>query len=116
MKSEVAVAVVLAGAVFISADASADANLDLAKARQCLSCHAVDKTTLAPSFQSIALKYKGQNATPGQVTMLTETIKKGTPEAGGYHWGTMTMPSPGARPVISDAEATQLTQWILSLK
>ena len=64
MKSEVAVAVVLAGAVFISANASADANLDLAKAKQCLSCHAVDKTTLAPSFQSMALKYKGQLGCP----------------------------------------------------
>ncbi|UXJ50235.1 c-type cytochrome [Pseudomonas citronellolis] len=86
---------------------------ELAKSKECLSCHSVERDTLAPSFTKIAAKYRNQS---GAENHLIETVMKGTPTVGGYHWGTMKMPSPGARTVVSREEAQQLVGWILSLK
>lgn len=103
----------LATMAFVSGAAFADAGMDLAKAKECMSCHSVDKTALAPSFQSIAKKYKGKKDAE---VALVKQIKSGSPDSGGYHWGTMKMPSPGARVAVSDAEAHQLLDWVLSQK
>jgi len=108
--------VAIASMLLLSGVALADEGLELAQAKQCLSCHAVDGPALAPSLKSIATKYKGENATRAQIIALEQTIKKGPPDAGGYHWEPMTMPTPGARPIISDAEAVQLARWVLSLR
>jgi cytochrome c len=106
-------AAVGSAALMLSMSAHADASFDLAKEKQCMSCHAVDKDTLAPAFKSIAGKYaKRANAEAA----LVPTVMKGSPDVGGYHWGTMKMPSPGARPAVSEAEAKQLVQWVLSQK
>lgn len=103
----------LTGMLVMSGSAWADANLELAKSKQCLSCHAVDKDSLAPSYKSVATKYR-HNA--GAEAALVSTIMKGTPDLGGYHWGTMKMPSAGPRPAVSKAEAKQLAAWILGQK
>lgn len=86
---------------------------ELAKSKECLSCHNVNRDALAPSFAKIAAKYRNQS---GAESQLIETVMKGTPNVGGYHWGTMEMPSPGARTVVSHEEAQELVHWILSLK
>ena len=103
----------LTGMLVMSGSAWADANLELAKSKQCLSCHAVDKESMAPSFKSVATKYR-HNA--GAEAALVSTIMKGTPDLGGSHWGTMTMPSAGPRPVVNKTEAKQLAGWILGQK
>ena len=103
--------VLLTGALMGATGAHADPSMDPAKDKQCFSCHAVDKDALAPSFQHIAAKYKKLSNAEAR---LVPTVMKGTPDAGGYHWGTMKMPSPGARPVVSEAEAKQLVQWVLA--
>jgi len=108
--------VAIAGTLLTTGNASADPDLELARAKQCLSCHAVDEPALAPSFKSIAAKYNGRHATRAQVIALERTIKRGPPDAGDYHWGPMTMPEPGVRALVSNAQAVQLTQWILGLK
>ena len=95
-----------------SGSAWADANLELAKSKQCMSCHAVDKDTATPSFRSIAAKHRNN---PGAEAALVSGIMKGW-EAGGYHVGITKMPSSGARPVVSKAEATQLAAWIMGQK
>lgn len=102
-----------AAGLLASASAHADANLDLAKQKQCLSCHAVNAELLAPSFKMIAHKYeKVANAQE----RLVSVVMKGSADNSGTHWGTMKMPSPGSRAPVSDAEAKQLVEWVLSQK
>ena len=48
----------LAGAgLLIAGQASADEAL--AKAKNCMSCHAMDKKVVGPSYKDVAAKYKG---------------------------------------------------------
>jgi cytochrome c len=82
--------------------APAFANADLAKAKNCLSCHAVDKKVVGPSYKEVAAKYKGQ---PDAVAKLATKIQKG----GSGVWGAVPMP-PNA---VSDAEAKTLAEWVL---
>ena len=98
-------------ALVACAPAHADANLDLATQKQCTNCHAMKGNTLVPSFSSIALKYKMNTDAE---RMLVSTVMKGSADAGlVYHWGAMKMPSLGARPVLTEAEAKQLVRWVL---
>lgn len=109
-----AITVLLAATAFMSANAFADdPGLTLAKQKECFSCHALDKGGLAPTFLDLAKKYKGKTNFDG--ALITQIIS-GTPETGGYHWGTMKMPSPGARTPVSVVEANKILDWILSLK
>ncbi|MEY5100228.1 MAG: hypothetical protein RJA36_2947 [Pseudomonadota bacterium] len=91
---------------------AADTDLELARSKQCLGCHSIDKDTLAPALRNISAKFrtlKGAEAT------LLATIMNGSAAAGGPHWGVMKMPAPGVRPAVSEDEARQLAQWILGL-
>ena len=82
------------------------ANPDLAKAKNCMACHAVDKKVVGPSYKEVAAKYAGQ---ADMVAKLAEKIQKG----GGGAWGQVPMP---ANPQVSPAEAKQLATWVLSIK
>ena len=61
----------IAASVMVSAPALA--NADLAKKSNCLSCHAIDKKLVGPSYQDIAKKYAG-NA--GAEATLIAKVKK----------------------------------------
>ncbi len=101
-------------ALFGSAAAHADANLDLATEKKCTSCHTLTgESPHAPSFRAIASKYHNRE---NAEAILVQTVMKGNPLTGGYHWGLMPAPSPGGRPPVSEAEARQLVQWILRMK
>lgn len=58
------VSVACLGALFLSSVATADVDVDAAKAlakrNDCFKCHAVDKTKKGPSYKKIAAKYKGK--------------------------------------------------------
>ncbi|APE30457.1 hypothetical protein BOX17_05485 [Halomonas aestuarii] len=100
----------LTGPLLVAGSAAADMNGDmmkLAEEKQCLSCHARDDDTpRTPSFTSIAAKYAG-----GEMRdYLVEVVMTG----GEKHWGSATMPEPGERPEVSEEEAGQLVDWILS--
>lgn len=82
------------------------ANPDLAKAKNCMACHAVDTKLVGPAYKDVAAKYAGQK---DAATKLTQKVLKG----GSGSWGPVPMP---ANPQVSEAEAKQLVQWILSLK
>ncbi|MEY4710843.1 MAG: hypothetical protein RIS88_293, partial [Pseudomonadota bacterium] len=58
----------------------------LATSRNCMTCHAVDKDVLGPSFRKIATKYASDR---GAADRLAVKIIKG----GGGVWGTSVMPS-----------------------
>ena len=85
---------------------AAFADDELYKAKNCLACHRVDRTTLGPSFQSIAAKYADAQ---GAEAMLAAKIRDG----GVGVWGQVPMPP---QPQVSAEEATTLARWILGLK
>jgi cytochrome c len=82
------------------------ANAELAQKKNCMACHAVDKKVLGPSYKDVAAKYAGQK---DAVDKLSAKVVKG----GAGVWGAVPMP---ANPQVSDAEAKQLVQWIMTLK
>ena len=82
------------------------AQADLAQKKNCMACHAVDKKLVGPAYKDVAAKYAGQK---DAVDKLATKVMKG----GSGVWGPVPMP---ANPQVSDAEAKQLVQWILTLK
>src|SRR5688572_10869176 len=85
---------------------SAFANPELAQKKNCMACHAVDKKLVGPSYKDVAAKYSGQKDATDK---LVQKVIKG----GAGVWGPVPMP---ANPQVSEAEARQLVQWILTQK
>ncbi len=96
-------ACLLAAAGVISAGA-VQADEALAKSKNCLSCHAVDKKVVGPAYKDVAKKYTAKDE-----PMLAEKVIKG----GKGVWGPVPMPP---NPSVKPDEATKLVKWILSLK
>ena len=90
----------------IAAAAPAFANPQLAQQKNCMACHATDKKLVGPAYKDVAAKYAGQK---DAVDKLTQKVLKG----GAGVWGAVPMP---ANPQVTEAEAKQLVQWILSQK
>ena len=86
--------------------APALASKELAQAKNCLACHAVENKIVGPAFKDVATKYAGDKAASAK---LAAKIMAG----GGGVWGAVPMP---ANPQVKDAEAKQLVDWILGLK
>jgi len=86
--------------------APAIAQADLAQKKNCMACHAVDKKLVGPAYKDVAAKYAGQK---DAVDKLAVKVVKG----GAGVWGAVPMP---ANPQVTDAEAKQLVQWILTQK
>jgi len=82
------------------------ASLEMARAKNCMACHAVDRRMVGPSFRDIAARYAGQ---AGAVDRLTQKTLRG----GSGVWGPVPMPP---SPNVSEAEARQLVTWILTLR
>jgi cytochrome c len=91
---------------FAAVSAPAMANEAMAKANNCMACHAVDKKLVGPSYKDISKKYAGNAAA---VAQLATKIQKG----GSGVWGAIPMP---ANPKVNDADAKALAQWVLSIK
>ncbi|HTN67177.1 MAG TPA: c-type cytochrome [Burkholderiaceae bacterium] len=88
------------------ASGSAMANADLAKAKNCMACHSVDKKVVGPSYKDVAAKFAGKK---GAEDELVQRVLKGSSGV----WGPVPMP---ANTQVTDAEAHTLVKWILSLK
>ncbi len=95
-----------AASVMMLVSGSAMANADLAKSKNCMSCHSVDAKILGPSFKDIAKKYAGDKT--AEAKLATKVMKGGSGV-----WGAIPMP---ANAQVSDAEAKTLVKWILSVK
>lgn len=93
-------------ALTLLASGSAMANADLAKAKNCMSCHSVDNKILGPAFKDVAKKYAGDKTAEGK--LVTKVLKGGSGS-----WGAIPMP---ANAQVSEAEAKTLVKWVLSLK
>lgn len=100
MKSVFISAVVAAG-LLVSVSAQASAGADLAKAKGCLGCHAVDKKLVGPSYQDVVKK-----RTKADAAMLEAKVKKG----GSGVYGPVPMPPNAA---VSDADIKTLVAWVL---
>ena len=96
--------------LFVAASAllsgSAFAQADLAKAKNCMACHAVANKLVGPAYKDVAAKYAGQK---GAEDKLVQKVIKG----GSGVWGPVPMP---ANPQVSEAEARSLVKWVLSTK
>ena len=100
---KVFVAAAVAAGLLSAAPAFADEAL--AKAKNCLACHSVDKKLVGPAYKDVAAKYKGD---AGAAAMLAEKVQKG----GSGTWGQIPMPP---NPQVNADEAKKLADWILSL-
>ena len=99
------VGMVIASAL-ASQSALADAGLDLAKAKNCMACHAVATKLVGPAYKDVAAKYAGQK--DAEAKLAAKVIKGGSGT-----WGAIPMP---ANPQVNEAEAHTLVKWVLSQK
>jgi cytochrome c len=82
------------------------ADAELARAKNCMACHAVDKKLIGPSYKDVAAKYASdRNAT----AKLAKKVRDG----GVGVWGQIPMP---ANPQVSAEEAVKLVNWVLGQK
>ncbi|WP_066734018.1 c-type cytochrome [Cupriavidus sp. D384] len=98
--AKVMVAALLAAAMPLAAHASAD----LAKSKNCMACHSVDKKMVGPAFKDVAAKYKSDKDAAAK---LSQSILKGSTGK----WGPIPMPANS----VSDADAGALAKWVLTL-
>jgi len=96
--------IVVAGLTLASG--AAYANADLAKAKNCLACHTLDKKLVGPAYKEVAAKYASDKDAANK---LSKKIREG----GVGVWGQVPMP---ANPQVSEAEAQTLAKWVLSIK
>lgn len=82
------------------------ANEQLAKQKGCMACHDMKAKKVGPAYAEVAKKYAGRK---DAVDYLTQKIKKG----GAGVWGGVPMPPQNN---VTDAEAKQIAQWIMSVK
>ena len=95
-----------ASAAALLGTAPVHASMDLAKAKNCTACHAVDKKLIGPSYKDVAAKYANDK---DAVAKLSQKVIKGGVGA----WGQIPMP---ANPQVSADEATALVKWVMSQK
>ncbi|HNC50856.1 MAG TPA: c-type cytochrome [Accumulibacter sp.] len=93
-----------AGMIATGTTQAADDAEALAKSKNCLSCHAVDKKLVGPAYKEVAKKY-----TAADEAMLAEKVIKGSKGV----WGPVPMPP---NPSVTPEEANKLVKWILGLK
>jgi cytochrome c len=104
MKHILAVLATAAAAAALSTPAMAD--LQLATAKNCMACHAIDKKLVGPSYKDVAAKYAGQK---DAVEKLSVKVMKG----GSGVWGPVPMP---ANAQVNADESKKLVAWILEQK
>ena len=97
---------IVAAALIAALAAPAQADEALATAKNCMSCHKVDKKLVGPSYKAVAEKYAGQ---ADAVDKLAIKIMKG----GSGVFGAIPMP---ANTQVNEAEAKKLAAWVLSQK
>ncbi|WP_245522256.1 c-type cytochrome [Thermocrinis albus] len=77
----------------------------LAQAKGCFACHDINTKKVGPAWKDVAKKFAGD---PKAVDELAKRIKNGSSGV----WGSVPMPPQN----VTDQEAKDLAQWILSLK
>ena len=96
--------ITLAMALSVAAPAMADEAL--AKSKNCMACHAVDKKLVGPAYKDVAKKYAGQK--DAEATLVSHVLK-GSKDV----WGPVPMP---ANANVTGAGAKKLVAWEVSVK
>ena len=89
--------------VLISGGAAASEKL--AQSSGCMTCHAIDKKTIGPSFKDVAAKYRSDKSAEAD---LVKKVKAG----GSGVWGPTPMP-PNAH--VKEEDIKAIVTWILTL-
>ena len=97
------IAIMAAAGVVVAGQAHADEAL--AKAKNCMTCHAVDKKLVGPSYKDVAAKYKADKSA---VATMAAKIKSG----GKGNWGQIPMPPNN----VTEDEAKKLATWVMATK
>jgi len=77
----------------------------MAQMKGCMNCHQIDKKVVGPAYKDVAAKYAGD---AGAVDKLAAKVKNG----GVGTWGQIPMPPNN----VTEEEAKQLVEWVLSHK
>lgn len=97
----------LVAAAALTAAHSVSADEALFNSKPCVACHTVDTQLVGPAMKAVAAHHADQDADAAKA-QIVKSIKEGS--AGVY--GPIPMP-PNQ---VTDEEAAQLAEWILSLK
>ena len=96
--------VVAAAALQVSIPAFASP--ELAEQNGCLECHLLDRKTVGPAYEDVAMKYANDKGAPARLFAKVKDGGKGV-------WGDVPMPP---NPQVSDADLKKIIAWVLSLK
>lgn len=96
----------LAAVGVLAAASPAMADEALAKSKNCMACHALDKKLVGPAYKDVAKKFAGQK--DAEATLVNAVLKGSSGV-----WGPVPMP-PNTN--VNPDEAKKLVAWILSLK
>ena len=77
---------------------------NLFRKADCITCHAIDKKMIGPTFKEIAARYKNEK---GAEDRLTEKVLKG----GSGNWGAVAMVPHAA---MSEEDVRTLVKWVLA--
>jgi len=91
-------ALLMSAGIAVAGTAAAQSGADLAKSKNCLGCHDVEKKKVGPAFKDVAAKYKDNKDADA---MLIAKLKDGK--------GHMKI-------AASDAELKTLVEWVRSAK
>ena len=78
---------------------------DLARAKKCMNCHALDQKLVGPAFRDVASRYANDKQAEAR---LATKIREG----GAGSWGVVPMPANA----VTQAEAERLAHWVLMQK
>ena len=101
---KLAIAALAAAGLF--ATGTAAANEKLAQSSGCMTCHAIDKKTIGPSYKEVAAKYRNDKNAEAN---LVKKVKAG----GSGVWGSTPMP-PNAH--VKEDDIKTIVHWVLTLK
>ena len=104
MKNVISAFALAAAGVVVATPSLAD--MQLATAKNCMACHAIDKKLVGPSYNDVAAKYAGQKDAADK---LAVKVIKGSAGV----WGPVPMP---ANAQVTPDEAKKLVAWILTQK
>jgi cytochrome c len=91
-------------ALVVLVSSPALASPELARSKNCVACHHVERKMIGPSYKAVAERYaKDESA----IKTLSEKVIKG----GAGSWGQTPMPPQTS---VSPAEAEALVKWILA--
>lgn len=91
--------------IMVVAAGQACADEALARAKNCMTCHAIGEKLVGPAYRDVAAKYRGD---AGAAARLAAKVKGG----GKGVWGDIYMPPN----YVTDDEAARLVAWVLAQK